>query len=64
VVEGAIDEDEALKNADSVNNLRLRLKLHREGGVEQTSAPAAPVAAAEVKSADWGLVSDQDEGSN
>jgi twitching motility protein PilU len=62
VVEGAIDEDEALKNADSVNNLRLRLKLHREGGVEQTSAPVAPVAAAQVQSADWGLVSDQDEG--
>jgi twitching motility protein PilU len=62
VVEGAIDEDEALKNADSVNNLRLRLKLHREGGVEQTWAPVAPVAAAQVQSADWGLVSDQDEG--
>jgi twitching motility protein PilU len=61
VLEGAIDEDEAMKNADSVNNLRLRLKLHREGGLEQTSAPAAPVAAAEGKSADWGLVSDQDE---
>lgn len=61
VVEGAIDEEEALKNADSVNNLRLRLKLHREGGVEQTTAPAAPVPAAEITSADWGLVSDRDE---
>ncbi|WPO98169.1 PilT/PilU family type 4a pilus ATPase [Pseudomonas sp. HR96] len=61
VVEGAIDEEEALKNADSVNNLRLRLKLHREGGVEQTTAPAAPVPAAEIASADWGLVSDRDE---
>ncbi|MNX55236.1 Twitching mobility protein [compost metagenome] len=30
VVEGMIDEEEALKHADSVNNLRLRLKLHTE----------------------------------
>lgn len=30
VIEGAIDEQEALKHADSVNNLRLRLKLHAE----------------------------------
>ncbi|MNK88668.1 Twitching mobility protein [compost metagenome] len=30
VVEGVIDEEEALKHADSVNNLRLRLKLHTE----------------------------------
>ena len=30
VLEGAIDEQEALKHADSVNNLRLRLKLHTE----------------------------------
>lgn len=30
VEEGAIDEEEALKHADSVNNLRLRLKLHAE----------------------------------
>ena len=30
VVQGAIDEAQALKHADSVNNLRLRLKLHAE----------------------------------
>jgi len=30
VVEGAISEDEALKHADSLNNLRLRLKLHAD----------------------------------
>ncbi|MGY2257416.1 PilT/PilU family type 4a pilus ATPase [Pseudomonas sp. SDO55104_S430] len=30
VVEGAITADEALKHADSANNLRLRLKLHSE----------------------------------
>jgi twitching motility protein PilU len=45
VVEGAIDEEEALKHADSVNNLRLRLKLH--GEVTPGAAPA---------SGEWGLV--------
>ena len=30
-IEGAIDDEEAIKNADSANNLRLRLKLHRDG---------------------------------
>ncbi|WP_089168281.1 PilT/PilU family type 4a pilus ATPase [Azotobacter chroococcum] len=33
VNEGAIGEEEALKNADSANNVRLKLKLHRDGGV-------------------------------
>ena len=33
--EGVISEDEALRNADSVNNLKLRIKLHDEkGGLE------------------------------
>lgn len=45
VVEGAIDEEEALKYADSVNNLRLRLKLH----AETTPAAHAPPG-------DWGLI--------
>jgi twitching motility protein PilU len=45
VVEGVIDEEEALKHADSVNNLRLRLKLHAEA----TSNAHAPPG-------DWGLV--------
>ncbi len=45
VVEGAIDEEEALKHADSVNNLRLRLKLH--GEVTPAAAPA---------SGEWGLM--------
>jgi len=44
-VEGAISEEEALKNADSVNNLRLRLKLHSEA----TSGAHAPPG-------DWGLM--------
>jgi twitching motility protein PilU len=37
--DGRITEDEALKNADSANNLRLRIKLDRQGGVavESTS---------------------------
>jgi len=33
VNEGAISEERALKNADSANNVRLQLKLHRDGGV-------------------------------
>jgi twitching motility protein PilU len=45
VVEGAIDEDEALKHADSVNNLRLRLKLHAEA----SPGPHAPPG-------EWGLM--------
>jgi twitching motility protein PilU len=45
VVEGAINEEEALKHADSVNNLRLRLKLHAEA----SSSPHAPPG-------EWGLM--------
>ena len=60
-IEGAISEEEALKNADSVNNLRLRLKLQREEGVQHTSAPAPPTPAPDRKSADWGLVADGDD---
>jgi len=30
--EGKISEEEALKNADSANNLRLRIKLAGDGG--------------------------------
>jgi twitching motility protein PilU len=45
VVEGAINEEEALKHADSVNNLRLRLKLHAEA----LSSPHAPPG-------EWGLM--------
>jgi twitching motility protein PilU len=47
VVEGAIDEEEALKNADSANNLRLRLKLHAESGA---APPADP------PTGEWGLM--------
>jgi twitching motility protein PilU len=45
VAEGVIDEDEALKNADSVNNLRLRLKLHAD------TMPSPPPSTGE-----WGLM--------
>ncbi|MNE88927.1 hypothetical protein D3C80_1862840 [compost metagenome] len=67
VVEGAIPEDEAIKNADSANNLRLKLKLYRENPATAASAPAAaaaaPVAAAAPTpapsrtedAASWGL---------
>ncbi len=50
VNEGAIDEEEAVKNADSANNVRLKLKLYREA----SSAPvaAAPEAAPAAKAAD------------
>ena len=62
VIEGAITEDEALKNADSANNVRLRLKLHTESGVSHiTTPPPAPQAAAQVDVKDWGLVDERDE---
>jgi len=42
--EGKISEEEALKNADSANNLRLKIKLHGQGGQGATpsSAGSAP----------------------
>ncbi|GAB3486605.1 PilT/PilU family type 4a pilus ATPase [Azotobacter salinestris] len=39
VNEGAISEEEALKNADSANNVRLKLKLHRDGGAGAADKP-------------------------
>ncbi len=38
--EGVISEEEAIKNADSANNVRLKLKLHRDNPA--TAAPVAP----------------------
>lgn len=32
--EGVIEEEEALRNADSVNNLKLKIKLHDEQGLQ------------------------------
>ncbi|GFM88558.1 twitching motility protein PilT [Pseudomonas cichorii] len=61
-VEGAISEEEALKNADSQNNVRLRLKLHGEGGVSNlTTPPPAPVGTGSTKMSDWGLVDENEE---
>ncbi|WP_349573338.1 PilT/PilU family type 4a pilus ATPase [Azotobacter salinestris] len=41
VNEGAISEEEALKNADSANNVRLKLKLHRDGGAGAADKPGS-----------------------
>ncbi|MFL1453655.1 PilT/PilU family type 4a pilus ATPase [Marinobacter sp. GN3S48] len=38
--EGKISEEEALKNADSANNLRLKIKLHGQDG--ESGKPAGP----------------------
>lgn len=55
VIEGAISEEEALKNADSVNNLRLRLKLQRDPVQGRSGAPATQGSTARGRP-DWGLV--------
>ncbi|MDP3813455.1 PilT/PilU family type 4a pilus ATPase, partial [Pseudomonas sp.] len=61
VHDGSIDEEEAVKNADSANNVRLKLKLHRENpanAAAQASQASASTPAPETKpasSGDWGL---------
>ena len=59
VHEGAIDEEEAVKNADSANNVRLKLKLYRDNPATPSPAPVAEKAAATPAAAsekgDWGL---------
>jgi twitching motility protein PilU len=61
VHDGSIDEEEAVKNADSANNVRLKLKLHRENpanAAAQASQASASAPAPESKpasSGDWGL---------
>ena len=58
---GIISEEEAVKYADSKNNLRLRLKLHGEGvTAAPTVAPAPPVGT--NRPSDWGLVDEGDQG--
>ena len=49
---GVIDEEEAVKNADSQNNLRLKIKLWREKGQIGNSAAASG----------WSLEPTKDEG--
>ncbi|WP_415762642.1 PilT/PilU family type 4a pilus ATPase [Pseudomonas sp. CP4] len=44
VEEGVVDVDEAIKHADSVNNLRLRIKLHSDDRIKDDS------------SGGWGLI--------
>ncbi|PJG59018.1 type IVa pilus ATPase TapW [Aeromonas cavernicola] len=51
LVEGVIDEEEAVKHADSANNLRLRIKLWREKGLITSSNDAT----------DWSLEPTKDE---
>ncbi|SEL23098.1 twitching motility protein PilU [Atopomonas hussainii] len=46
VREGAISEEEATKNADSANNVRLQLKLHRDQPAAASTATPAPAPAA------------------
>ena len=67
--EGVISDDEAIKNADSANNVRLKLKLYRDdpanAGLQpaSSSAPSAgavPASAAtaappKAESSSWGL---------
>jgi twitching motility protein PilU len=61
VNDGSIDEEEAVKNADSANNVRLKPKLYRESPSTPVQAAApAPVAEPQSKPAatsagDWGL---------
>ena len=63
VNDGSIDEDEAVKNADSANNVRLKLKLYRDNPAapSQAAATPAPVAAKPQPASpapaagDWGL---------
>ncbi|MDP3847884.1 MAG: PilT/PilU family type 4a pilus ATPase [Pseudomonas sp.] len=64
VNEGAIDEEEAVKNADSANNVRLKLKLYRETPAAKVAptaasptAESAPVAspAKTTETPAWGL---------
>ena len=55
VHEGVIDEEEAVKNADSANNVRLKLKLYKDTPAAAKAAPVAapvPVAAAPAPAAE------------
>ncbi|WP_339523940.1 PilT/PilU family type 4a pilus ATPase [Pseudomonas sp. EA_35y_Pfl2_R111] len=65
VNDGSIDEEEAVKNADSANNVRLKLKLYRENPAAPVQAAAAPTpapvaaaprpAAPAASAGEWGL---------
>ncbi|MBU3057463.1 PilT/PilU family type 4a pilus ATPase [Pseudomonas indica] len=54
--EGAISEEEAIKNADSANNVRLKLKLYKDNpAAAQPAAPSAPEPAKPAEAPAWGL---------
>lgn len=65
VNEGAIDEEEAVKNADSANNVRLKLKLGRNDPAKKPAAepvkaaavptPSATPAAKPAEVGSWGM---------
>ncbi|MDD0843497.1 PilT/PilU family type 4a pilus ATPase [Pseudomonas sp. Gutcm_11s] len=57
VHEGAIEEEEALKNADSANNVRLKLKLYKDNPAAPQAAVQAPepVAAPAAAPANWAM---------
>jgi twitching motility protein PilU len=57
VHDGSIDEEEAVKNADSANNVRLKLKLYKDNPTApQAAAPvAAPEAAPAAAPANWAM---------
>ena len=63
VNDGSIDEEEAVKNADSANNVRLKLKLYRDNPTAPVQAAAAPApvaaeprpAAPAASAGEWGL---------
>lgn len=52
--EGAISEEEAVKNADSANNVRLKLKLQREEPSATRAAPASSTTTS-TSASSWGL---------
>jgi twitching motility protein PilU len=56
VHEGVIDEEEAVKNADSANNVRLKLKLYKDNPTSQAApAPAAAPEAKPAAAANWAM---------
>jgi len=62
VHEGVISEEEAVKNADSANNVRLKLKLHRENpanamasGAAEESREAGQEPAAAMGASSWSM---------
>ena len=65
-VEGRISHDEAIKNADSANNLRLRIKMYEEGKKPKVST-SEPADEGDAASAGGGLalslesISDEDD---